>query len=244
MTNELKYRITKGLPWERLIMVKDKATRRVVKPSDAWGLVKTGDVTRAELTTTITTEGGIVIALTEEETKDLPVGTLDFDVMAILPIRSIASGVTSNVTTPVAKGTIVVTDVGTVTPLEEIDYMELRFSEGEDFYRTFTWRDSNGAIVTVQNAYMQAANSSGTVVLDLRWYSTPPTEATIEGLTANRRGYISPATGASLIVHVSNTNPIAAGSYSFDIFVQDAGGDWSRLTKGALVVEPSVSVKP
>lgn len=225
-------------------MVKDKATRRIVRPSDSWGLIKTGDVTRAELTTTITTEGGIVVSLTEEETKDLPVGTLEFDVMAILPIRSVATGVVSNVTTPVAKGTIVVTDVGTITPLEEIDYMELRFSEGEDYYRTFTWRDSDGDIVTVQNAYMQAANSSGTIVLDLRWYSTPPNEATIEGLTANRRGYISPATGASLIVHVSNTNTIAAGSYDFDIFVQDSGGDWSRLTKGALVVEPSVSVKP
>jgi hypothetical protein len=244
MINQLKYRITKGLPWERLIMVKDKDSHRIIKPLDSWGLIKTGDISRMELTTALTTEGGVVISLSEEETKDLPVGTLEFDVMAVLPRKALTTGGSTTVTTPIAKGTIIVTDIGTVTPLEEIDYMELRFSEGEDFYRTFTWRDSEGTIVTVQNAYMQAANSSGTTVLDLRWYSTPPNEATIAGLTANRRGYISPASGASLIVHISNTNTIAAGTYDFDIFVQDAAGDWSRLTKGALVVESSVSVMP
>lgn len=242
--NELKYTATKGLPWERLIIVKDRESRRIVIPSDAWGVVKTSDIGRIELTTAITSEGGIVISLSEEETKDLPEGLLTFDVIATLPRRPLTPDGATTITTPVAKGTISVSGIGTVTPLEEIDYMELRLGQGEDFYRTFTWRDSDGAIVSVQNAYMQAKSTAGTTVLDLRWYATPPSEVTIEALTGNRRGYISPATGASLIAHISNTNTIAAGEYSFDIFVQDSVGDWSRLTKGTLVIEPSVSVKP
>ena len=122
--------------------------------------------------------------------------------------------------------------------------MELRLGKGEDFYRTFTWKDEDGDVISVQNAYMQAVNSSGTTVLDLRWYAAAPSEATIEGLTGNRRGYLAPVTGGSLIMHISNTNTIDSGEYSFDIFVQDSASDWSRLTKGTLVIEPSVSVKP
>ena len=228
--SEVKYNLIKGLPWERLLIVKDNVTRRIIVPSDAWGVIKTSDIGRIELS--------------EEETKDLPEGLLSFDVIATMRRTPLTPDGATTLTTPVAKGTINVSPLGTITPIEEIDYMELRLGQGEDFYRTFTWRDSNNAIVSVQNAYMQAKNAAGTTVLDLRWYATVPSEATIEGLTANRRGYLAPASGASLIVHLSNTNPIAAGEYSFDIFVQDSVGDWSRLTKGTLVIEPSVSAKP
>lgn len=242
--NEVKYTLTKGLPWERLIIVKDRETHRIVVPYDAWGVVKTSTIGRVELTTAITTEGGIAISLTEEETKDLPEGLLDFDVIATMRRNPLTPDGSTTLTSPVVRGTINVSALGTVTPIEEIDYMELRLGQGEDFYRTFTWRDSTNAILSVQNAYMQAKNSTGTIVLDLRWYSTAPSENTIAALTANRRGYISPASGASLIVHISDTNPIAAGEYSFDIFVQDSVSDWSRLTKGTLVIESSISVKP
>lgn len=244
MTTYLTYTATQGLPWERLIVVRDRASHRILKPTDAWGVVKTGDVGRMELGTVITPEGSVLVYLTEEETKDLPVGDLTFDVMATLPKKAMYEGDSTTVTQPVAQGIIKVSELGTITPLEEIDYMELRLGKGEDFYRTFTWRDSEGVIVPVQNAYMQAESSTGTTVLDLRWYATAPSEVTIEALTGNRRGYIAPATGASLIVHISNMNTITAGTYSFDIFVQDGAGDWSRLTKGALVIEDSVSVKP
>lgn len=238
--NTVNYNITKGLPWERLVMVKDQRTHRVVRPYDAWGLIKTSTTGRMSLTTQITSEGGILLSLSEEETKDLPAGDLEYDVIADLPRR----GYTTPVTRPVVKGTITVSELGTITPLEEIDYMELRFGKGEDFYRSFTWKNDSGTVIAVQNAYMQAVNSSGTTVLDLRWYSSAPSEATIEGLTGNRRGYIVPVANETILMHISNTNTIAAGEYSFDIFVQDGAGDWSRLTKGSLVVEPSVSVKP
>jgi hypothetical protein len=244
MTSQLKYTATKGLPWERLIIVKDNVTRRIVKPLDAWGAVKTGDIGRIELTTFITSEGGIVVSLNEEETKDLPIGELSFDVVALLPNRPITPGGPTTVTRPVAKGTITVTDVGTITPLEEIDYMELRLGQGEDYYRAFTWYDDDGSVASVTNAYMQAVDSDGNAVLDLRWFSTVPSEATIEALPDIRRGYISPEEGKSLLLHISNTNPLPSGEFKFDIFIQDTAGDWRRLTKGALFVEPSVSVMP
>jgi len=244
MATRATYNLTKGLPWERLVVVKDRRTRRLVKVLDAWGVIKTSSIGRIELTVKLTSKGEILICLSEEETKDLPVGNLEFDVIATVQRRVIYEGQASTVTQPVVKGIISVSDIGTVTPLEEIDYMELRLGKGEDFYRTFTWKDDDGDIISVQNAYMQAVNSSGSTVLDLRWYATAPSEATIEGLTGNRRGYLAPVTGGSLIMHISNTNTIAAGEYSFDIFVQDSASDWSRLTKGTLVIEPSVSVKP
>jgi hypothetical protein len=240
----LKYHATKGLPWERLIIVKDKVSRRVQKPIDAWGVVKTGEVTRKEFATKITSEGGIVIYLSEEDTYDLPEGDLEFDVVAVIPTRSLYTG-TVNVTKPVAKGTLVVSALDTYTPLEESDYMELRFKQYEDFYRTFTWKDENGDVIDVQNAYMQAKNTGGTTVLDIRWYAPPaPSDATIGALTGNRRGYITENQDSSITLHISNLNTVPAGEHRYDMFVQDNSGDWTCLASGVIVVEESISVMP
>jgi hypothetical protein len=243
MTSQLTYHATKGLPWERLIIVKDKASRRIQKPIDAWGVIKTGDVTRKEFATSITSEGGIVIYLSDIDTNDLPVGNLEFDVMATIPTRSLYAG-TVNVTKPVAKGTIKVSALDTYTPLEESDYMELRFKKTEDFYRTFTWKDENGDVIDVQNAYMQAKDSDGETVIDLRWSEPALSDNEIEDLDPERRGYITENADSSITVHISNLNPVVAGTYSYDLFVQDNSGDWTCLAAGALVVESTVSVNP
>lgn len=244
MTTHLEYNLTKGLPWQRLIIVRDNWTHRVQKPLDAWAVVQTSDINKMPFTVNLTSEGGILLSLSEEETKDLPTGDLKFDVIATLPKRAMFNGDSTTVTRPVAEGTITVSALNNITPIEEIDYMEIRIAQGEDFYRSFTWRDDDGTIVIVQNAYMQAVDADNNTVMDLRWYATVPNEATISGLPAIRRGYLAPVSGGSLIMHISDTNPISAGEYPFDIFVQDSAGDWSRLTKGTLVVEASVSVKP
>lgn len=244
VVTHLSYNMTKGLPFQRLIMVKDRWSHRIQKPLDAWGVVKTSDINKMPFTVHITSEGGILISLSEEETKDLPEGELSFDVIAVLPKKDMFPGDSTTVTRPVAEGVLNVSGLDNITPIEEIDYMEIRIAQGEDFYRSFTWRDESGTLVVVQNAYMQAVNSVDTTVLDLRWFSSPPNETTISELPANQRGYLAPVSGGSLIMHISDTNPISAGEYSFDIFVQDMAGDWSRLTKGTLVVEASVSVKP
>lgn len=244
MTTHLEYNLTKGLPWQRLIIVRDSWTHRVQKPLDAWSVVKTSDISKMPFTINITSEGGILLSLSEEQTKDLPAGDLSFDVIATLPKRAMFNGDSTTVTRPVAEGVIKVVELNNITPIEEIDYMEIRIAQGEDFYRSFTWRDDDGSVVTVQNAYMQAVDSDNNMVLDLRWYATAPNEATIAGLPAIRRGYLAPVVNESFMIHISDTNPVPAGEYPFDIFVQDTAGDWSRLTKGTLVVEASVSVKP
>lgn len=255
MTNRVKYRATQGLYWERLILVKDKDTRRIIRPIDAWANIKTGDYSIKEIRCFITSEGGILMQLTEEDTADLPVGELSFDVIATyykyqrltygsLTASYSATGSGDTVTQPVAKGTISVEALGNITPLEEADYMELRFKKGEDFYRTFTWKDEEGNVIDVQDAYMQAKSSSGTTVLDIRWYFPAPSEATIEGLTGNRRGYIVENTDGSVTLHISNTNTVPTGQHRYDMFVQDSGGDWTCLASGVLIVEESISVKP
>jgi hypothetical protein len=207
----------------------------MLKPTDSRSFIKTGDLAKMEITTAITRENGIMLSLTAEETQDLPLGDLQYDVLATV----------KGIQRPVVEGTISVTALDTVTPLEDSKAMEIRFKQHTDYRRTFTWKDADGVVISVQSAFMQAKTSTGTTVIDLRWYSTTPSEATVIALTpANKRGYLAPATGATLELHVSNTNTVAAGSYSFDLFVQDSAGDWDCISSGTLVVEAAISAPP
>jgi hypothetical protein len=203
-------------------------------PSDARAYIKTGDITVAEITCTITTQNGIKLSLTAEETQDLPLGELSYDVMATV----------GGYQQPVAKGTIDVSALDTITPLEDALAMEIRYKQYTDYRRNFTWKDDNGVLIAVQSAFMQAKNSSGTTVIDLRWYATTPPESTVIGLPANRRGYLAPVTGATLEMHLSNALVVAPGAYNYDLFVQDSAGDWDCLVSGNLVVEAAVSAPP
>ena len=231
----VNYNITRGLPFERLLILKDRRTHSMLKPTDCRSFIKTGDLAKMEITTAITRENGIMLSLTAEETQDLPLGDLQYDVLATV----------KGIQRPVVEGTISVTALDTVTPLEDSKAMEIRFKQHTDYRRTFTWKDADGVVISVQSAFMQAKTSTGTTVIDLRWYSTTPSEATVIGLTpANKRGYLAPATGATLELHISNTNNVAAGSYSFDLFVQDSAGDWDCISSGTLVVEAAVSAPP
>jgi hypothetical protein len=231
----VNYRLTKGLPWERLLIVKDRRTRRLVRPTSARCYIKTGDLTVKEVDITLTTENGILLSLTAEETQDLPTGVLSYDVLAVL----------ADVERPVAKGTIEVSGLDNITPLEDSQAMEIRFKKYTDFRQAYTWKDSEGVTISVTDAFMQAKDTAGVTVLDLRWYATTPTEATIIALTpANKRGYIAPKSGYTLEIHISDSNSVPAGSYQFDLFVKDTVGDWSCISSGTLVVEAAVSVPP
>jgi hypothetical protein len=235
MVRTVNYTLVRGLPWERLIIVKDKRTHRLQRPTDARSYVRTVTITVAELTTTLTSENGIALSLTAEETQDLPLGDLFYDVLATI----------NGVQQPVSQGTISVVALNNITPLEDSDAMEIRYKQYTDYRRTFTWKDADGVVIAIQSAFMQAKTATGTTVVDLRWYATTPSESTVIALTpASKRGYLAPATGATLELHISNTNNVASGSYSYDIFVQDSAGDWDCLTSGTLVVEPAVSVPP
>lgn len=231
----VKYTLDKGYPWERLIMVKNRYNRRILKPSDCRAFIKTGTLSKFEITTSITTENGILLSLTGDDTIDLPEGNLEFDVIATI----------DGIQRPVAKGTIEVVYNELVTPLEDTQAMEIRYKQRTDYRRTFTWKDDNGVVIAVQSAFMQAKTTTGTTVVDLRWYSSTPSENTVVALTpASKRGYLAPATGATLEMHISNANDVPAGSYKYDLFVQDTAGDWDCIVSGTLVVEEAVSAPP
>jgi hypothetical protein len=233
----VNYSVIRGLSWERHIYVKNRRTRRVVKVTEPDAFIRISDTHKKQIDASVLSDNGIKLYLDAGETVDLVDGSYVYDVWAYV-------GTTDKKYLPVARGTIDVSTYDNVTPLEDTDAMELRTKERVDFRQTFTWKDEDGDVLAIQNAYMQAEDSSGNIVLDLRWYASAPSEATIIALPETRRGYIAPSTGATLELHISNKNPIAAGSYSFDLFVQDTLGDWDSLITGKLVVEPSISVEP
>ena len=230
----INYNAVRGLPFERLIMVKDRRTHWLFRPTDARAYIKTGDLTVAEITCTITTDNGIKLSLTGEETQDLPLGDLKYDVLATV----------NDVQQKITQGIISVSALDNITPLEDALAMEIRFKKYTDFRQAYTWKDSAGSVLTVTDAFMQAKSSSGTTVIDLRWFSSIPNEATILALPASRRGYIAPKDGYTLELHISDANSVPAGSYAFDLFVKDSAGDWSSISQGQVVVEASTSTPP
>ena len=236
----VNYDIVRGMPWERLLIIKDRRSHRVVTPSTARAYIKTGANSLLEVTTEVTGENGLQLSLTAAQTKDLPTGELAYDVWATCKLYGL------DVEKQVSKGLINVSTTDRVTPEEDSKALELRYTQKTDFYRTFTWKDSDGDVQTVQSAYMQAKDTAGAAVVDLRWYATKPSEATVVSFSpAAMRGYLTTgATGTTLDLHISDKNDVAAGSYSFDLFVQDSADDWDVLAAGTLIVEAATSSNP
>lgn len=234
MVRTVDYTLTRGVPWERLVIVKNKYNRRLLTPTSTKAYIKTGTLSKYEITTTITAENGIMLSLTAGQTQDLTEGSYSYDVFATI----------GGVQRPVSKGTLTVSNLNNISPLEDANAMEIRFKKNTDFRESYTWTDTAGDVVSVQSAFMQAEDADGTTVLDLRWFASAPNEGTIAALPANQRGYIAPKTGKTLEIHISDKNSIPAGSYQFDLMVQASDGDWSCLTQGTVVVEYSVSSPP
>ena len=235
MPKTINYKVTRGLPWSTQLCVKSRRTHWRVSASTVNSYIQVSAGHKKEITSEIIGNNNVRISLTADETIDLPEGNLAYDVWATV----------DEVYQPIVKGTITVSSYNSITPSEDDDAMELRYTQRTDFRRVFTWRDEGGDVLTIQSAFMQAKDTNGTTILDLRWYNPKPNEATVIALSpANRRGYLAPSTGATLELHISNKNNIASGSYSYDIFVQDSVGDWDQLAKGIFVVEPATSTEP
>lgn len=234
MLKTVNYTLTRGLPFDRLIIVKNKFNHRLLTPTAANAYIQTGTYSKVEMTTTITNENGILMSLTAEETQDLPLGTFSYDVFATI----------AGIQRPVSQGTIKVEALNRITPSEDNVAMEIRYKQRTDYRRNFTWKDDTGAVITLQSAYMQAVNSAGTTVLDLRWYATKPSENTIAALPAAQRGYLAPYAGSTLEIHISDKNNVPVGEHRFDLLVQDSAGDWDRLATGVLVVEETIATPP
>ena len=230
----VNYTITQGLPLYRILVTKSKARHRLMIPTAVKAQIQSTSNSKRKLTAEITGAGEIMLSLTAAETAELPIGDLEYDVLAEY----------DGVYYKISSGVIAVEANSTVTDGNEAQSMELRMTQNQDFRKTFTWKDSTGVLQVVSNAYLQAVDANDVKTLDLRWYSTAPNEETIIVLTANRRGYLAPKTGTTLEMHISDKNPIPAGRHTFDLFVQDSAGDWDRIASGTIVVDASVATNP
>lgn len=203
-------------------------------PTAVKAQIQSTATSKRRLNAEVTGSGEVLLSLTAVETAELPVGDLEYDVLAEYNgnFYRIVSGVIS------------VESNVTVTDGNEAQSMELRMTKNQDFRKTFTWKDSLGVLQSVSNAYLQAVNENDVKTLDLRWYSTTPNETTIVALTGNQRGYLAPKTGTTLEMHISDKNTIPAGNHTFDLFVQDSAGDWDRIASGTIVVDASVATNP
>jgi hypothetical protein len=230
----VNYIATQGIPFKRIIIVKSRQRHRLMVPTAVKAQIQSTSTSKRKLTAEVTGSGEIMLSLTAAETAELPIGDLEYDVLAEY----------DGVYYKVSSGVIAVEANSTVTDGNEAQSMELRMTQNQDFRKTFTWKDSLGVLQVVSNAYLQAVDADDVKTLDLRWYSTAPNEATIIDLTANRRGYLAPKTGTTLEMHISDKNPIPAGRHTFDLFVQDSAGDWDRIASGTIVVDASVATNP
>lgn len=230
----VNYTATQGIPLKRIVVIKSKSHHRLMVPTAVKAQIQSTSTSKKKLNAELTGAGEILLSLTGAETAELPVGDLEYDVLAKF----------NDTYYKVITGVIHVEANTTVTDGNEAQAMELRMSQHEDFRKTFTWKDKNGVLQAVTNAYLQAVDSDGTTTLDLRWYSSTPSESTIVALTGNRRGYLAPKSGATLEMHISDKNTIPAGNHTFDLFVQDSAGDWERISSGTIVVDASVATNP
>lgn len=230
----VNYTATQGIPLKRIVVIKSKSHHRLMVPTAVKAQIQSTSTSKKKLNAELTGAGEILLSLTGAETAELPLGELKYDVLAKF----------NDTYYKVITGVIFVEANTTVTDGNEAQAMELRMSQYEDFRKTFTWKDKNGVLQAVTNAYLQAVDSDGTTTLDLRWYATTPSEVTIVGLAGNRRGYLAPKAGATLEMHISDKNTIPAGTHTFDLFVQDNAGDWERIASGSIVVDASVATNP
>lgn len=232
MLQSLKYHIRRGEYWQRLVIVKDKRTHRVTPVTTATALMQVSSSSvKIPIGCTVSTQGGILLVLSEEETSSLVDGEYSFDIVA---------DPTDRLRT-VARGVIEVSTVPQITPLEGSFDMEIAYLQRTDYRLDFSWTDEDGVLIAAQSARMQARTAAGVLVLDLKWFATAPSEAVISALPAVERGYLAPKTGKSLEMHISDTNTIAVGSYEFDMQAQDAAGDWDKVSGGMLTVTKSVT---
>ena len=97
MPQVLNYTAVKdgNVPWKRLVILKDRFTRRLLKPTEARAYVQTGEFTKMPISATITSENGIMLEISSVQLNDIPVGDRKFDVWATIGgyERVVAEGV-------------------------------------------------------------------------------------------------------------------------------------------------------
>lgn len=115
MPQNLNYTIERGEVWERLILVKDRRTRRVRKPSAAACTILIDSVAY-DLPLTLTSEGGILLSLNPAQTKWLVAGEYAWDGVAVIS-RAQNMTTSPSAETVILKGTLTVTSYDPITPM-------------------------------------------------------------------------------------------------------------------------------
>jgi hypothetical protein len=118
--NTVNYTIERGEQWERLIVPKDRRTRRRRVPTEAAASLRitTGDnAGDYVIPTDITAEGAVLLSLTGVQTEWLEVGTYAWDMVCTLSRSALLTStpLTELVT---VRGTLTVTEYTNITPME------------------------------------------------------------------------------------------------------------------------------
>lgn len=115
MRKTVNFSLERGEVWERLIMIKDRRTRRVRKPVQVAASIMINNVAYY-LPSAITAEGGVLLALSPEQTKWLTDGSYAWDGVATIS-RSMAFTSTPLAEQVFLNGTITVTTYANITPM-------------------------------------------------------------------------------------------------------------------------------
>jgi hypothetical protein len=113
---QINYTVDRGEVWERLIIPKDRRTRRRRVPVEANASVKVGD-TIYILPCEITSEGGIQLSMTAGNTEWLADGEYDWDMTATIS-RSALLTSTPLVEMVIVYGKLTVSTYNNLTPMD------------------------------------------------------------------------------------------------------------------------------
>lgn len=110
------YTAKKGEFFQRLLILKDKRTHRRRVPTEVDATILVNDV-QYILPVYVTSEGGVMINMTPENTEWLGVGEFPYDAVVTCSVSALLTS------TPLqqmlcVKGTITVSDDGNMTPLD------------------------------------------------------------------------------------------------------------------------------
>lgn len=112
---QINYTVDRGEMWERLIIPKDRRTRRRRVPVEANASVKVGD-TIYVLPCEITSEGGVQLSMTANNTEWLQDGEYDWDMTATIS-RSALLTSTPLVEMVIVYGKLIVSTYNNLTPM-------------------------------------------------------------------------------------------------------------------------------
>lgn len=112
---KIDYRITRGEKWERLIILKDRRTRRKRVPTEAAASVLIGGV-KYVIPTEITSEGGVSLTLSATNTEWLADGNYSWDLVVTASESALLTS-TPLVEVVAVYGTLYVDTYDNITPM-------------------------------------------------------------------------------------------------------------------------------